>query len=638
MTECVPRQDSFRLLNAHTGWDVDDSSGLTGFDDPAGVRLSAFIDRGDAVHVADLVGCLYPPPLAADPAGRLLQASSSGVRAFDVHCGEWRDLRLPDEPTSIAALAWGGGLLVVADAGARRIDVLRGRPLRHVLRVDLARLGVGAPRLVSLPPWNVIAVVTENPPELLCIGMDGRIRARRRCPEARAAAEIGMVCVTSDHGDRPELLIAVRIASGWRRLVRVRRDTFGLEPVAPSAVSCTPPSWLPLDVDDEGSWRIGSSDQPPPRPPRRYLELGRLRTVALDSGIEACHWHRVRVDADQPPATRISLRAATVADPHHDPEDDDWHALPGGTLDALLVGARPGRYLRVELELTGDGTTTPVVRGIHCDFDVATSADRLPPAYMSDPDAADFTRRFVSLFDASFDDLDDVARLAPLLYFVDGLPAHVLPALASRLGVPVDASWPPDRLRALLRRWPTIAPTVGTPDGLRTLLHAVYDVHVLIDERGRDRPWGAAGAARLGNVRLFDLSRASFRLGTGVLGESIVDPHTDPLTPAYSAGAWRCVVHVPASVPAAHRPGLQSLVMRYLPAHVVATVRYASPAMNIGRPLAVGVGTRIGRLPTGALEATGDHAVVLGVQGPLGSCAGGAPVTIGSRSIVGITT
>jgi len=174
---------------------------------------------------------------------------------------------------------------------------------------------------------------------------------------------------------------------------------------------------------------------------------------------------------------------------------------------------------------------------------------------------------------------------------------------------------------------------------LRRLIAAVHGVDVLVAEPGRARPWGAAGQARLCQVRLFGLGRASLRLGTGLLGQARVEPHADPLAPAYGSGAWQCVVHVPASLPAAERPALEALARAALPAHVSVTIRPAGAGFRLGPPLAVGVGTRIGRLAPGVLCGQGEHALVLGRRGPLGACGGGgAAVTVGRRSIAGITT
>jgi len=68
-------------------------------------------------------------------------------------------------------------------------------------------------------------------------------------------------------------------------------------------------------------------------------------------------------------------------------------------------------------------------------------------------------------------------------------------------------------------------------------------------------------------------------------------------------------------------------------------VRYAAPAMRVGPPLAVGVATQLGRLELSVLAGGGGRAIVLGRRGPLGpGQGGGAPVTVGRRSIAGITT
>src|SRR5205823_1630409 len=118
-------------------------------------------------------------------------------------------------------------------------------------------------------------------------------------------------------------------------------------PVPPSALSCAPPAGVRIEVGHDETWRVEPSDDPPVPPVRRYAERGRLRTLALDSGVEDCEWHRVRVDADQPAGTGVTVRAATVTDPSAEVEEAAWRTLPAGPAgtDALLVGAPRGRYL-----------------------------------------------------------------------------------------------------------------------------------------------------------------------------------------------------------------------------------------------------------------------------------------------------
>jgi phage tail-like protein len=636
---CAQHDESFRLLDARTGWETEASAGIDGLGDPAGLRLAQRLAVAGAVHVADSYQCLHPPEVAVDPAGRLFLANRTRLRVLDLGSRRWSEVALPDEPVSISALSWGRGLLAVADAGARRIDLLRGAPFRQVLRLNFAGRADGRPRLVALTSRSLVAVITEDPAEIVLLGLDGLVR-RRSVPPMPGVAELGMACVRGEDGDRPELLVAVRLERGWRRLFRIDDRSLAASPVPASAIHCQPPPGVRIQVGDDGSFRIEPGDDPAePQVPdaRRYAVTGSLRTMALDSGVDGCPWHRVRMDADQPPGTVVTIRLATTTDLSQQPGDTQWQTLPSGASDALIT-APPGRYLHVELGLSGDGRETPVVRSVRADFDVATSLDRLPAAYQTGS-GAEFTKRFLSLFDASLGELDEAIRLAPLLLDPRGIPDHVLPALAARAGIPADPAWPPDRLRRLLVTWPRLAPLLGTSRGLRLLIAVVYGVQVAVEEPGLARPWGGLGQSRLGQVRLFGLSRASLRLGTGRLGEALLEPSADPLAPAYGSGAYRCVIHMPAGLPESQRPSLEALVRALLPVHVSAAVRYAAAALRVGPPLAVGVATRIGRLEAGVLAGGGQRAIVLGRRGPLGpGHGGGAPVTVGRRSIAGITT
>jgi phage tail-like protein len=701
---------SFRLLDARTGWELAASFGLSGLADPGGVRLASRAISSDVIHVADLYRCLVPATVAIDPAGRLFRKAVGDhpdqVQVLNLRAGCWEKVVLPGGPASISALSWGGDLLGVVDARARRIFLLRGTPLREALRVDLAGQVEGRPHLLAITPWSLLVVVTLEPAEVVLVGMDGLVRRRSSLPATAAAAELGLVHLHDQDGDRTAVLLAVRSELGWRRLLCIDVPSLAATVVAPSALCCPPRAGLRIEAGDDESWRIDPSDDPDVQPVRRYVQRGQLRTVALDSGVEDCTWHRVGLDADQPRGTRVSLRLATLRTASDTPKEHEWQVIPSGALDALVVGRRPGRFLRLELELLGDGRDTPVVRAIRADFNVQTGLDRLPAVYRGDaatagsatagsatadpalstsevatvfgplvpdpqelpdhllpalagrmgirvdpswrPDqlrrmliearAAEFTRRFLSLFEASLQDIDEAIAFAPLLLDPNALPDYVLPALTARIGIRADPSWPPERLRRLLATWPLISPLVGTPRGLRRLVAVVHGIDVIVEEHGRRRPWGAAGHARLGQVRLFGLSRASLRLGVGRLGEALIEPGADRLGPAYGSGAYRCTVHVPASLPTKDRPAMESLIRAFLPADVSVTVTYTFPAVRVGPPLAINVGTRLGGLQPGALVKGGERALVLGRQGVLGAGCGGVVVTVGRRSVVGITT
>src|SRR5260370_198953 len=81
---------------------------------------------------------------------------------------------------------------------------------------------------------------------------------------------------------------------------------------------------------------------------------GKLISSALDSGIARCLWHRIRLDADIPPGTSLSVAVATLEDPAPPNQGDasrdkgwgtfptglphfsDWRAAPGGSVDFLI--------------------------------------------------------------------------------------------------------------------------------------------------------------------------------------------------------------------------------------------------------------------------------------------------------------
>jgi len=88
------------------------------------------------------------------------------------------------------------------------------------------------------------------------------------------------------------------------------------------------------------------------------------------------------------------------------PHQRDWQTGPLGSVDFLVRQQPPGRYLFVRLRFTGGGKATPVVRRVFLEFPRKTSLDLLPPVYRDNPDAEDFSERFLSLFDASIADLD----------------------------------------------------------------------------------------------------------------------------------------------------------------------------------------------------------------------------------------
>jgi phage tail-like protein len=408
---------------------------------------------------------------------------------------------------------------------------------------------------------------------------------------------------------------------------------------------------------------LQSEFEPPPAPP--YHDQGQLLTTAIDSGIPRCRWHRVQIDADVPPGTSISVAVATsetesvlpLANSRDTEWQDfaagvphplDWQIAQPGALD-FLIDQPPGRYLYLRLRLKRDTERTPVVRRVRLDFPRVTSLDYLPAVYRDNPEAEDFTERFLALFDAAIADLDRAIDRAPALLDPEGVPDEVLPWLGSFLDIVFDPAWEPDLRREILRALPRLYRRRGTIAGLIDAINVVFGFEPTIQELAAERNWGSVAkpdgtlsqnAARLGAVRLFGRSRARFRLNTSSLGNAPLRSYGNPNNDALLAQVFRFRVLAPAHriTTANARAGLERLVASQKPAHTVATIRFGGDGFIVGNTSAVGVDTTLGPLPPSVIGKAGNfrlHRMSVLWHGKHGTRKG---ITLNKTSVVGIRT
>ena len=352
-------------------------------------------------------------------------------------------------------------------------------------------------------------------------------------------------------------------------------------------------------------------------PPIHLAKSGVYRSGALDSGIAGCRWHRVRIDAEIPPGTDVRVAVATTdgSPEGHEPHPSDWFDVGAGVLDTMLR-TPPGRWLYARVELRGDSRRSPLVHRIRLDLPRHSGLDDLPAIFSEDPRAGDFTERFLGVFDAWLEQVDDTLARRDALLDADSLPDDALGWLASLIGIGFEAEMPPRRRRALLAAAPDLHRRRGTPSGLLDTLRLALGVTASIEERGTQRPWGAVGSAHLGGVRLFGRSTrgcTSGRRASATRGWCLAV--TQISTPC-AGNAHRVVVNVPAVDDAGRRvdAGLVSRVVRsQSPAHIATTVAIARSGTGFVAGLArVGVDTTL-TTPEPAVVGrfgVGRHAVV----------------------------
>ncbi|GGZ39977.1 hypothetical protein GCM10010387_37930 [Streptomyces inusitatus] len=651
---CASGPATFRLLDAHVGWDQREVHNLVGFDDPAGVRLA---HPGSAPEGPTRRALLpwFPDRRLTPGEGHcdwyLLTPDRPRLLRRDA-CSEgwtpvWPPGCEPEPPRAPVSVAARGNRLAVVETDRVRVWRHQGRHLAGVIPVDRpvwAAPAAGDEILVAREPDTDLRRYSTAGEflGLLRTGAPGRIVGLRTGPGRT-------IWLLTDDGVR------LRIHRGGRK--RPFRTVTAAELAA-----TLPPSTL-VSATEEGfclrepgpdttvtrcfDWR-GEPREAPSPPTDEYVTSGSCLTTLIDSGVSRCRWHRVRVDADLPTGTAVTVSIVVSEDGRY--EDTDWQTAVPGAAD-FLVDQPPGRFLRLRLRLTGDGGATPVVRRIRLDLPRSTSADLLPAAFREDPAADDFTERFLSLFDASLGELDRVIERCPALLDPAGVPDRVLPWLAGLLGLSFEAGWDARTRRALLAAAPELYRRRGTPWALREAVRIVFGATPVIDELAADRRWAlirrtAEGTGTgtstgtdgpgLGGVRLFGRSASRFRLDGSALGagplRAFGDPDTDPLT----AHAHRFRVLLPAG--SADEKALRRLVGRQAPAHTAGSVRTGGAGFVVGSRSTVGVDTSFVPLPPPVLG--GEHPPRLNRDavlrpGPRGARHG---VIVGAVSGIGVHT
>jgi phage tail-like protein len=672
---CGPERAKFRLLDRFVGWDCDVAQDLVGFADEAGITLERIAAGALTTHA--LEPYLLPPRLARGCARcdwYLVTPAPARVLRRDACTPEWTTLRecacdphLLVDPVAIAAHRH---RLAVLDRGAREIFVWS-----HDGAQMVARIAAPQAASIAFAPWGELLVAAGAPARVQRFGPDGRAR--------------GVVAVPPDAGeplrvaacDDCTMWLVTRGADGFARLWRAARGESRFVPADLAAFAkcfertgvrvCANGGFC-LDTEDGNgivqsfcySWYGRALEKcAKPAEPAIFETRGQVLTRAIDSGIPRCRWHRVRIEADVPPGTHLSIAVATSEEPGGaaaqgdaaaDPEWRDYAAGVPHPLDwthdatqslDFLVEQPPGRYLYLRARFTGDGKASPALRRIRLDFPRATSLEFLPPVYRENPQAEDFTERFLALFDSSIGDLDRAIERFPALLDPEGVPDEVLPWLGQFLDVAFDPLWDAPRRRAILKALPRLYRERGTLAGMKTAMRLAFDLEPVIRELGPTRAWGALDrSARLGSVRLYGKAKSRIRLGASPLGRAPLKSYGNPDRDPLHAGAHRFEVLVaPGSLSGSTAvQRLQRLVDSQKPAHTMASVRVGGSGLVLGSWSSLGVDTSLGALSAPVLggKGKGDGNVRLNRMSVLRPARRGARggLAVGAIKLVGIHT
>jgi phage tail-like protein len=339
----------------------------------------------------------------------------------------------------------------------------------------------------------------------------------------------------------------------------------------------------------------------------------------------------------------------------------------------------------LRLELQGNSQVTPQLSSIVIEFPRISLRRYLPAVFGQEAQSADFTDRFLSLFDTTLRSIeqkvDDLASyFDPLSAPAERLsraPVDFLTWLGSWIGLSLDRHWPEAKRRRLLKNAGRLYDLRGTREGLWRQLLLLLDIEPtlcdcadalprdrchatplncapvpppsptwqpprLILEHYQLRRWLFVGAGRLGEQAVLwgqsivNRSQLNRNAQTEVSQlRTAQDPYRDP----FHVYAHKFSVFVPACYQRSDqgRRALESLLRTERPAHTQAQIIYVEPKFRIGVQSMVGFDTVIGRYPSGVtLDYTplGSGSVLSGPPG----AETGPSLRIASRSQVGTTT
>ena|GEM_PF-655820 len=690
------------LLDARVGWRQLDDGGLRKTPRDGDITLPWF--AGSARDFGEASGsfgglCTPLPVTTSGTSVYLLDATQ--LKHFDPCCcrfvtipctgghgGGARQLRNP------GGIAAHGGLLYVCDSGRDGLTVSGSNPRRQELRERLRRenhrvsvfvlngyalRGHLRPAVDKYPHWKPRAIACDAHGGVWITDIanqrvhhfsaNGHWRGTRgplfNVPLYIAVDRCGVVYV-----------VDLDPVHNKRRLQSMQADGSLLSPPASVEAAAERFDALPFAVLADGTLDLRAlcSENPcaasgyfndfgeplsaaPPAPSQLYEVDGRFLSGPLDSGILECQWHRILLHGQMPAGCSILVETFCADETYSATQLDgfaQWQALTvalpkNGDKNPWswdgLIRSPPGRYLWLRVSLRGTGKATPALRAAEIEFPRITSLRHLPAVFASEPVSADFTARFLALYDTTMRSIertvDSLASwfdpMSTPAKAVGGATVDFLSWLASWVGLSLERGWSEARRREYLRRASQLYDLHGTPRGLHEMLLLLlgwadaptrysrrparrrcveaprncrpvpacipYQPPPLLLEHFRLRRWLQLGKGRLGEQavlwgrRIVNRSQLDTNARTNhTLLLTTPDAASDPVL----VHANRITVFVPSRYrEQAQRRSLEQLLRSECPAYVQYDIEYVEPRMRIGVQSMIGLDAVIGRLPQG---------------------------------------
>lgn len=392
----------------------------------------------------------------------------------------------------------------------------------------------------------------------------------------------------------------------------------------------------------------------------RHLTTGGVVTYRLDSGTYQTRWGRTFVDACIPAGSEVTVRFLTSdLDEVEDPIEatpasrgaieparpeltpplpsralldgaGDYHGLyrrlsgreypwqqiaadDGFETYESPVAAPPGRYLWVDLRLSGTATVSPRVRALRVERSGHGLLGSLPGSWSRDDRDADFLQRFLAPLDGILHELDWRSAERAILLDPRVTPQEAMAWLAGFAGLVLDRRWPDEARRTLVAEAYSLFARRGTKAALVRMLEIYLGRAPAIVEQWQLRGLGGAvlGNGPGGPPAPVVGGQAT---ATGTLGRFTVGGQL-PGSDSYTEAAHRFTVLVPGSLISEQRSVVQGLLDQHRPAHTLCDICELGAGMRVGQRLRlrltsfVGPGAGWAPAVVGATRVGGDGVV-----------------------------